>query len=88
MVCAYIVLRPIGRGGREGKSVTFFTGEKHEKALAGELAKVVRESGFDAAAEGLRQRFDMTIKKRTHNVYGAHFKEVDSTVKGTKIVFD
>ncbi|CCA73901.1 related to DBP3-Putative RNA helicase required for pre-rRNA processing [Serendipita indica DSM 11827] len=77
-----------GRGGREGKSVTFFTGEKHEKALAGELAKVVRESGFDAAAEGLRQRFDMTIKKKTHNVYGAHFKEIDSTVKGTKIVFD
>lgn len=74
----------LGRGGREGKSITFFTGEKHEKALAGELMKVVRESGYEA--EGLR-KFPMTLKKREHSVYGAHFKEVDTTVKGKKIVF-
>ena len=75
-----------GRGGKEGKSVTFFTGERHERALAGELMKVVRESGYEAAGEGLR-RFPMTVKKREHGAYGAHFKEVDTTIKGTKIVF-
>jgi ATP-dependent RNA helicase DBP3 len=73
-----------GRGGHDGKSVTFFTGEKHEKALAGELMKVVRESGYEA--EGLK-KFPMTLKRKEHSAYGAHFKEVDSTVKGTKIIF-
>ena len=32
-----------GRGGRTGKSITFFTGENHERGLAGELAKVSAE---------------------------------------------
>jgi ATP-dependent RNA helicase DBP3 len=52
--------------------------------LAGELMKVVRESGYEA--EGLK-RFPMTLKKKEHSAYGAHFKEVDTTVKGTKIIF-
>ncbi|KAG8789669.1 RNA-dependent ATPase [Serendipita sp. 397] len=69
-----------GRGGHDGKSITFFTGEKHEKALAGELMKVVRESGYEASAQGLR-KFPMTLKKREHGAYGAFFKEVDTTVK-------
>jgi ATP-dependent RNA helicase DBP3 len=38
----------IGRGGKSGKSFTFFTGENHERALAGELARILREGGFDA----------------------------------------
>jgi ATP-dependent RNA helicase DBP3 len=46
--------------------------------------KVVRESGYEA--EGLR-KFPMTLKKREHGAYGAHFKEIDTTVKGKKIVF-
>ncbi|KAG8833138.1 RNA-dependent ATPase [Serendipita sp. 399] len=75
-----------GRGGHEGKSITFFTGEKHERALAGELMKVVRESGYEEFAQGLR-KFPMTVKKKEHGAYGAYFKEVDTTVKGTKIVF-
>jgi ATP-dependent RNA helicase DBP3 len=34
-----------GRGGSFGKSVTFFTGEGQEKALAGEFARLLSESG-------------------------------------------
>ena len=75
-----------GRGGRSGKSITFFTGDKHERALAGELARVLRESGFDA--EGLK-KFPMTIKKKTHSVYGAFFRDdVDMSAVPTRIVFD
>ena len=42
-----------GRGGKTGKSITFFTGGKHERALAGELSHVLREGGFDAEADKL-----------------------------------
>jgi len=60
-----------GRGGKEGKSFTFFTGDNHERALAGEFARVLRESGFDA--EPLK-RFPMTVKKKEHSAYGAFFR--------------
>ncbi|KAF8887707.1 P-loop containing nucleoside triphosphate hydrolase protein [Infundibulicybe gibba] len=74
-----------GRGGRSGKSITFFTGDNHERALAGELARVLRESGFDY--EGLK-KFPMTIKKREHSAYGAFFRDDIPVPKGpTKIVF-
>lgn len=62
----------LGRGGRSGKSITFFTGDNHERALAGELAKVLRESGFDA--EPLKI-FPMSIKKKTHSLYGAFYRD-------------
>ncbi|KAH7884001.1 DEAD-domain-containing protein [Phlebopus sp. FC_14] len=74
-----------GRGGRTGKSFTFFTGENHERALAGELARVLRESGFDEMADRLKT-FPMTIKKKTHSAYGAFFRD-DITAAPTKIVF-
>ncbi|KAJ7795691.1 P-loop containing nucleoside triphosphate hydrolase protein [Mycena olivaceomarginata] len=73
-----------GRGGKSGKSITFFTGDAHERSLAGELARVLRESGFQC--EGLK-KFPMTIKKKEHGVYGAFFRD-DITKKATKIVFD
>ncbi|KAI1785423.1 DEAD-domain-containing protein [Ganoderma leucocontextum] len=74
-----------GRGGKTGKSITFFTGEGHERALAGELARVLRESGFEA--EGLK-KFPMTIKKKTHSAYGAFFRDDIPNAKGpTKITF-
>ncbi|KIJ32062.1 hypothetical protein M422DRAFT_783601 [Sphaerobolus stellatus SS14] len=73
-----------GRGGRSGKSVTFFTGENHERALAGELAKVLRESGF--ACEDLK-KFPMTIKKKEHSSYGAFYKDTSSAGVGKKIKF-
>ncbi|KAJ7652037.1 DEAD-domain-containing protein [Mycena polygramma] len=75
-----------GRGGKSGKSITFFTGENHEKSLAGELARVLRESGFQC--EGLK-KFPMTIKKKEHGAYGAFFRDDIPMPKGpTKIVFD
>ncbi|KAG2132393.1 DEAD-domain-containing protein [Suillus clintonianus] len=75
-----------GRGGRSGKSITFFTGENHERALAGELARVLREGGFDTQADSLKQ-FPMTIKKKGHAAYGAFFRD-DITAAPTKIVFE
>ncbi|KAF8624831.1 hypothetical protein AX15_005714 [Amanita polypyramis BW_CC] len=75
-----------GRGGNSGKSITFFTGENHERSLAGEFARVLREGGFDY--EGLK-RFPMTIKKKEHGAYGAFYRDDIPVPKGsTKIVFN
>jgi len=75
-----------GRGGKSGKSITFFTGDAHERSLAGELARVLRESGFEC--EGLK-KFPMTIKKKEHGAYGAFYRDDIPMPKGpTKIVFD
>ncbi|TFK41410.1 P-loop containing nucleoside triphosphate hydrolase protein [Crucibulum laeve] len=74
-----------GRGGKTGKSITFFTGDNHERSLAGEFARVLREGGFDY--EGLK-KFPMTIKKKEHGAYGAFFRDDIPAPKGpTKIVF-
>ncbi|KAF8060925.1 DEAD-domain-containing protein [Lyophyllum atratum] len=74
-----------GRGGRSGRSITFFTGDNHERSLAGELARVLREGGFEY--EGLK-KFPMTIKKKEHGAYGAFFRDDIPIPKGpTKIVF-
>ena len=74
-----------GRGGKTGKSITFFTGDAHERALAGELARVLRESGFEC--EGLK-KFPMTIKKKEHSVYGAFFRDdIPSDAKPQKLKF-
>ncbi|KAH9487166.1 ATP-dependent RNA helicase DBP3 [Psilocybe cubensis] len=75
-----------GRGGKTGKSITFFTGEGHERALAGEYARVLREGGFDNSQ--LQARFPMTIKKKEHSAYGAFFRDDIPVPKGpTKITF-
>lgn len=75
----------VGRGGKSGKSITFFTGDNHERSLAGEFAKVLREGGFDY--EGLK-KFPMTIKKKEHSVYGAFYRDDIAAPTGpTKIVF-
>ncbi|KAF7319773.1 hypothetical protein MKEN_00759700 [Mycena kentingensis (nom. inval.)] len=76
-----------GRGGKSGKSITFFTGENHERSLAGELARVLRESGF--SCPDLVAKFPMTIKKKEHGAYGAFFRDdIPMPTKSTKIVFD
>ena len=78
----------LGRGGHSGKSITFFTGDAHERSLAGELARVLRESGFDSAADSLGAKFPMTIKKKTHSVYGNFFRDDVPVPTGpTKIKF-
>ncbi|KAK0208014.1 P-loop containing nucleoside triphosphate hydrolase protein [Desarmillaria ectypa] len=75
-----------GRGGRTGKSITFFTGAAHEKSLAGEFARVLREGGYDN--EELRSKFPMTIKKKEHSAYGAFFRDdIEMPVGRKKIVF-
>ncbi|KAI6128726.1 DEAD-domain-containing protein [Pisolithus croceorrhizus] len=74
-----------GRGGRSGRSITFFTGDAHERALAGELARVLRDAGFAAEADKLH-KFPMTIKKKAHSAYGAFFRD-DVGGGPTKIVF-
>ena len=85
LCCGTRVRVHVGRGGKSGKSITFFTGDGHERALAGELARVLRESGFEA--EGLK-KFPMTIKKKTHSSYGAFFRDDIPVPKGpTKITF-
>lgn len=73
-----------GRAGRTGISVTFFT--ENEKALAGELQKVLRDAGQEIP-ESLAA-FGGTIKKRSHAAYGDHFREIDPNIKATKITFD
>ncbi|KAH9067006.1 DEAD-domain-containing protein [Lactarius deliciosus] len=76
-----------GRGGKDGRSITFFTGSNHERGLAGELARVLREGGVDVAP--LSDKFPMAIKKKTHGVYGAFFREdVDMSAVPKKIVFE
>jgi ATP-dependent RNA helicase DBP3 len=75
------------RGGRTGKSITFFTGENHERALAGELARLLRDGGFGKEADALK-KFPMAIKKREHSVYGAFFRDdIPAPKVPKKIVF-
>jgi len=75
-----------GRGGKEGRSFTFFTGENHEHALAGEFAGVLRNAGADASA--LQAKFPMSIKKKEHSAYGAFFRnDIKIPDKPTKIKF-
>ena len=77
----------IGRGGKDGQSITFFTGSNHERSLAGELARVLRESGVDVTA--LSSKFPMSIKKKTHGVYGAFYREdVDMSAVPKRKVFE
>ena len=47
---------------------------------------MLREAGFDASA--LQEKFPMTIKKKTHSVYGAFYREgIASDAKPTRMVF-
>ncbi|KZO92051.1 DEAD-domain-containing protein [Calocera viscosa TUFC12733] len=76
-----------GRGGLSGKSVTFFTGEGHERALAGELMRVLRDADCEVPAE--MSRFPNTIKKKEHSVYGAFYRDdIPMDAKPKKITFD
>ena len=81
------IFAKIGRGGKYGRSITFFTGNNHERGLAGELARVLRESGVDVTP--LSSQFPMTVKKKTHGVYGAFYREdVEMSTAPKRTVFD
>ncbi|GAW09868.1 DEAD-domain-containing protein [Lentinula edodes] len=73
-----------GRGGKFGKSITFFTGENQERGLAGELSRVLNDSGFSCPE---LKKFPMTIKKKEHGSYGAFFRDDIPTTTRKKIVF-
>lgn len=44
-----------GRAGKTGKAVTFFTGEAHEKSLAGEFMRVLRDAGAEVSNDAERR---------------------------------
>ncbi|KDD75819.1 DEAD/DEAH box helicase [Helicosporidium sp. ATCC 50920] len=74
-----------GRAGKTGLAHTFFVGA-NDKARAGELINVLREAEQPVPEDLLR--FGTTVKKKESKLYGAHFKDVDMTQKGSKISFD
>lgn len=71
------------RGGRTGRSTTFFTDE--DKAHAGELIRILKDSNMPVPED--LTKFPTTIKKKEHSVYGSHFKELVPG-KAKKITFD
>ena len=77
----------IGRTGRAGKSGvahTFFT--INDKARSGELIGVLREAKQTVPDDLMA--FGTTVKKKESKLYGAHFKDIDMTIKPKKTTFD
>eukprot|EP00924_Labyrinthula_sp_SR-Ha-C_P004112 snap_masked-scaffold_3-processed-gene-14.20-mRNA-1 protein AED:0.29 eAED:0.29 QI:0/-1/0/1/-1/1/1/0/482 len=75
-----------GRAGKKGRSFTFFTAK--EKSLAGSLQNILREA--KAAIPEELAKFGNSVKKKTHGLYGAHFRgndEVETMKKSTHIKF-
>ncbi|KAK3898696.1 P-loop containing nucleoside triphosphate hydrolase protein [Staphylotrichum tortipilum] len=73
-----------GRAGKTGKAITLFT--EHDKAHSGSLVNILRAANQPVPDELLK--FGTTVKKKAHDSYGAFFKDVDLSKKGTKITFD
>ncbi|KAI1430612.1 P-loop containing nucleoside triphosphate hydrolase protein [Xylaria sp. CBS 124048] len=73
-----------GRAGKTGHAITLFT--EHDKAHSGELVNILKAAGQPIPDELLK--FGTTVKKKAHGTYGAFFKDVDMSQKGTKITFD
>ncbi|RKU40828.1 RNA-dependent ATPase [Coniochaeta pulveracea] len=73
-----------GRAGKTGTAITFFT--EHDKARSGELINILKAANQPVPDELLK--FGTTVKKKAHDVYGAHFKDVDMSLKPKKITFD
>ncbi|KAI1442615.1 DEAD-domain-containing protein [Annulohypoxylon stygium] len=73
-----------GRAGKTGQAITLFT--EHDKSHSGELINILKQAGQPVPEDLLK--FGTTVKKKAHGTYGAFFKDVDMTQKGTKITFD
>ena len=73
-----------GRAGKTGRAITLFT--EHDKSHSGELINILKAAGQPVPDDLLK--FGTTVKKKTHGTYGAFFKDVDMSQKGTKITFD
>ncbi len=76
-----------GRAGKTGVAHTFF--HSGDKLRAGELVKVLKESN-QKVPEELMTRFDLSIKRKEHKLYGAFGpKDYGQPMKkATKIKFD
>lgn len=74
-----------GRAGKTGVAHTLFVAA-NDKPRAGELINVLREAN-QTVPEALLA-FGTTVKKKESKLYGAHFKDIDHTVKSTKVTFD
>ena len=70
-----------GRAGKEGLSVTLFTDK--DKDRAGELVNVLRAADQEIPEELFK--FDLTVKKKEHAVYGRFYREpgAGEATKGT-----
>ncbi|GAO15619.1 uncharacterized protein UV8b_04796 [Ustilaginoidea virens] len=73
-----------GRAGNTGEAHTLFTIQ--DKAHSGSLVNILR--GANQAVPEDLLKFGTTVKKKTHDMYGSFFKDVDMTQKSTKITFD
>ncbi|KAL5946892.1 RNA-dependent ATPase [Pyricularia oryzae] len=73
-----------GRAGKQGQAITLFT--EHDKAHSGSLVNVLKGANQPVPDDLLK--FGTTVKKKAHDTYGAFFKDVDMSKKGTKITFD
>ncbi|KAI0148829.1 P-loop containing nucleoside triphosphate hydrolase protein [Xylariaceae sp. FL1272] len=73
-----------GRAGKTGEAITLFT--EHDKAHSGELINILKAANQPVPEELMK--FGTTVKKKAHSTYGAFFKDVDMSQKGTKITFD
>ncbi|KAJ2718697.1 RNA-dependent ATPase [Coemansia sp. Benny D115] len=72
------------RAGKTGVAHTLFT--VRDKAHSGELVNVLRAANMKIPDNLMK--FGTTVKKKPHAAYGAFFKEIDESVKPTKIIFD
>ncbi|KAI9718135.1 MAG: RNA-dependent ATPase [Chrysothrix sp. TS-e1954] len=73
-----------GRAGQTGQAITFFT--EQDKSLSGELINVLRAANQHVPNELLK--FGTTVKRKTHDNYGAFYKNTEDMPKATKVVFD
>ncbi|KAF4592232.1 ATP-dependent RNA helicase DBP3 [Ophiocordyceps camponoti-floridani] len=73
-----------GRAGNSGEAITLFT--VHDKTHSGSLINILKGANQPVPDELLK--FGTTVKKKTHDMYGSFFKDVDMTQKATKITFD
>ncbi|OAA44126.1 ATP-dependent RNA helicase dbp3 [Metarhizium rileyi] len=73
-----------GRAGNTGEAHTLFTIQ--DKAHSGSLVNILKGANQPVPDELLK--FGTTVKKKTHDMYGSFFKDVDMTQKATKITFD
>ncbi|KAG9692804.1 ATP-dependent RNA helicase DBP3, partial [Aureobasidium melanogenum] len=73
-----------GRAGQDGRAITFFT--DHEKGLAGALINVLK--GANQPVPESLMKFGTTVKKKTHDAYGAFYRDPSEMKAATKVTFD